>query len=99
MLLRKLKRILKLTVLVLAGLAAAVYVVDYAVFRIRVARNWNPFGSVTVLPYTAVQLKSGKTSFIFEPPQPQTCIHALLPHAGYTPCWYLTRHREPRTDI
>jgi len=99
MLLRKLKRALKIAVLVLAGLAVAVYGADYAVFRIRVAANWNPYGSVTVDPYYAVAQKSGKTQFIFQDPQPQTCIHSLLPHAGYSTCWYLSRHSEPRTDI
>ncbi|HLW83925.1 MAG TPA: hypothetical protein VKR60_01845 [Candidatus Sulfotelmatobacter sp.] len=99
MLLRKLKRALKIAVLGLAGLAAVVYGLDDAVFRIRVAANWNPYGSVTVQPYYAVAQKSGKTQFIFQEPQPQTCIHALLPHASYSTCWYLSRHPEPRTDI
>jgi len=22
----------------------------------------------------------------------QTCVDALMPHFGYTPCWYLRRH-------
>jgi hypothetical protein len=95
----KLKRLLGIAVLALASLAAAVYVVDYTVFRIRVAAHWNPYGSVTVEPYYAVAQKSGKTEFIFQDPQPQTCIHALLAHSGYSPCWYLSRHPEPRTDI
>ncbi|MGA9980940.1 MAG: hypothetical protein WBQ08_20125 [Candidatus Sulfotelmatobacter sp.] len=99
MLLRQAKRGLRIAVLVLAGLAAAVYCGDYVVFRIRVAANWNPYGSVTVEPYYAVAQKSGKTQFIFQPPQPETCIHTLLPHAGYSTCWYLSRHPEPRTDI
>ena len=99
MLPRALKRTFKIAVLALVGLAAAVYGVDYAIFRIRVAGNWNAYGSVIVQPYDAVAQKSGKTEFIFQPPQPQTCIHALLPHAGYSTCWYLTRHPEPRTDI
>ena len=95
----KLKRILGIAVLGLAALAASIYIVDYAVFRIRVAANWKPYGSVTVDPYYAVAQKSGKTEFIFQDPQPQTCIHALLPHSGYSTCWYLSRHPEPRTDI
>ena len=85
--------------LVLAVLAAAVYCGDFLVFRARVAANWNPYGSVTVEPYYAIAQKSGKTEFIFQPPQPQTCIHALLPHSGYSTCWYLSRHSEQRTDI
>ena len=99
MLLRQAKRGLRICVLVLAGLAAAVYCGDFLVFRVRVAANWNPYGSVTVEPYYAIAQKSGKTEFIFQPPQPQTCIHALLPHSGYSTCWYLSRHSEQRTDI
>jgi len=95
----KLKRVLGIAVLGMAVVAAVVYVLDYGVFRIRVAANWNPYGSVTVDPYYAVAQKSGKTQFIFQEPQPQTCIHALLPHSGFSPCWYLSRHPEPRTDI
>lgn len=95
----EIKRSLKIVLLVLAGLTIAVYGGDYAVFRIRVAANWNAYGSVTVDPYYAVAQKSGKTQFIFQPSQPQTCIHALLPHSGYSTCWYLSRHPEPRTDI
>jgi hypothetical protein len=97
--LTKLKRVLGIAVLGMAVVAAVVYVLDYGVFRIRVAANWNPYGSVTVEPYYAVAQKSGKTQFIFQDPQPQTCVHALLPHSGYSPCWYLSRHPEPRTDI
>jgi hypothetical protein len=93
------QRFLRIGLLALAGLAAAVYCGDFAVFRARVAANWNPYGSVTVEPYDAIEQKSGKTQFIFQPPQPQTCIHALLPHSGYSTCWYLSRHPELRTDI
>ncbi|HEY6339047.1 MAG TPA: hypothetical protein VIW68_11200 [Candidatus Sulfotelmatobacter sp.] len=97
--LREAKRFLRIGLLVLLGLAAAVYGGDYAVFRIRVAANWNAYGTVTVDPYYAVAQKSGKTQFIFQPEQPQACIHALFPHSGYSTCWCLSRHPEPRTDI
>jgi len=43
--------------------------------------------------------KNGKTQFIFDPPAPETCVHALFPHAGMQPCWYLSRHPEQRTNI
>ena len=97
--LRQVKRGLRIAVLAVAGLAAAFYCGDYGVFRVRVAANWNPYGSVTVEPYYAVAQKSGKTQFIFQAPQPQTCIHALMPHSGYSACWYLSKHTEQRTDI
>jgi len=83
----------------LAASAAFVYALDFLAFRLRLAANWNPYGSVTVTHYYAVQQKSGKTQFIFDPPQDQSCAHALFPHSGFLPCWYLSRHPEQRTDI
>lgn len=83
----------------LLGLTLLAYVVDYAVFRYRVSTNRQPFRQITVNSYDAVQQKNGKTQFIFNPPEAQTCVNALFPRNGYTPCWYLQRHTEPRTDI
>jgi hypothetical protein len=85
-----------LSVAVLAGLA---YAADYAVFRYRAARGRQPFGQVTVTHYDAVQQKNGKTEFLFDPPERQTCVNSLFPHAGYAPCWYLQSHTEQRTNI
>jgi len=83
---------------VLAATSLA-YVLDFLVFRYRVAANHQAFGQMTVSSYDAVQQKSGKTEFIFNPPEAQTCVHALFPRAGFVPCWYLQRHTEPRTNI
>jgi hypothetical protein len=83
----------------LLGLALFAYVVDYAVFRYRLSTNRQPFGQITVTTYDAVAQKNGKTEFIFNPPEPQTCVNALFPRSGYQPCWYLQRHTEQRTNI
>ena len=85
-----------LSAAVLVGLA---YGVDYAVFRYRVASDRQAFGQVTVTHYDAVQQKNGKTEFLFDPPQAQTCVNSLFPHVGYAPCWYLQSHTEQRTNI
>jgi hypothetical protein len=82
---------------VVAGLLA--FGVDFAIFRVRLAGNRNPYGSVVVSHYYAVLQKNGKTEFIFDPPQPETCVHALFPHSGMQPCWYLRRHPDVRTNI
>jgi hypothetical protein len=86
-------------ILVTAAAAVLAYGLDYAVFRVRAATGRNAHGSVVVSHYYAVLQKSGKTTFIFDPPQPQTCVNALFPHEGWLPCWYLSRHPEQRTDI
>ena len=99
----RIKHFLKQLILIgfslLLGVALISYATDYVVFRYRVAANRQPFGQFTINSYDAVQQKNGKTQFIFNPPATQTCVHALFPHAGFVPCWYLQRHTEPRTNI
>jgi hypothetical protein len=99
----KIKRFLKRLIVVglsfALGVTAFAYAVDYVVFRYRVTANRQPFGQITVTRYDAVPQKNGKTQFIFNPPEAQTCVHALFPRAGFTPCWYLQRHTEQRTDF
>jgi len=94
-----LRRIVVVTVLGAVGSAVLAFGVDYTVFRVRVATKRSPYGSVTVRHYYAVLQKNGKTTFMFDPPQPWTCVNALFPHGGSLPCWYLRRHPEQRTDI
>jgi hypothetical protein len=91
-------RLAGITLLALTGVVLLAYAVDYGVFRYRVGTN-RGFGQVTVTNYDAVQQKNGKTEFIFNDPQPQTCVNSLFPRAGYLPCWYLQRHSEQRTNI
>jgi len=95
----RLRRIFLGIVVFVVGTAALAYAIDFTVFRIRIATNHNPYGSVTVSHYYAVAQKSGKTQFIFEPPQDESCVNALFPHLQQMPCWYLGRHPEQRTDI
>jgi hypothetical protein len=95
----RLRRIFLGTILGLIAIAAVAFLLDYAIFRLRVATNRSAYGSVRVTQYYAIKQKSGKTEFIFEPPQSQTCVNALFPHSGLLPCWYLNRNPEQRTDI
>lgn len=95
----RLRRLFLGVVLFLLGTALLLFCADFALFRLRVAANRNAYGSVVVTHYYAVLQKNGKTQFIFDPPAPETCVHALFPQSGMKPCWYLTRHPEQRTDI
>ena len=92
-------RIFVRTLLGLLAATVLVWVCDYGVFRLRVAMNWNAYGTVTVDRYTAVAQKSGKTQFIFDPPVSQNCANSLFSHLRLRPCWYLRKHPEQRTDI
>jgi len=95
----RLRRIFLTTVLFLVATTLLAFGVDFAAFRLRLATNRNPYGSVVVTRYYAVAQKNGKTQFIFDPPAPEACVRALFPHSGVLPCWYLSRHPERRTDI
>jgi hypothetical protein len=94
-----LQRIALRSLLVAIVFLALAYAADYAVFRYRVSANHQPFGTVSVEHYDAVLHKDGKSELIFDPPAPQTCVHSLFPHGGYSPCWYLSRHAVQKTDI
>jgi hypothetical protein len=95
----RLRRIFVGATVILLGSAALSFGLDYTLFRIRVATNRDGYGSVTVNHYYAVLQKNGKTNFIFDPPGPQTCVNSLFPHAGFLPCWYLSRHPDQVTNI
>ena len=87
---------------VLAGavlLLAAVYAGDYVSLRYRIPKGRQPFGSVQVRRYYAVTKKDGKPDFYFNPPENQTCVHALFPHFGFSPCWYLNRRKVQRINM
>jgi hypothetical protein len=94
-----LRRIALRSLLVAIVLLALAYASDYAIFRYRVSTNHQPFGTVSVQHYDAVLHKDGKSELIFDPATQQTCVHALFPHGGYSPCWYLSRHSVQETDI
>jgi hypothetical protein len=54
----------------------------------------NPFETVTALRILAIDEKGNKTEYSIDPLQPQQtaeCVHALFPHNGDPPCWYLKR--------
>jgi hypothetical protein len=89
------KRILFITILSLLIL----YIGDYISVRYRIPKDRDQFGMVKVQRYYAVGLKSGKTDFMFLPPQNQVCVHSLFPHFGDTPCWYLTRRNVKRIEM
>lgn len=93
------RRVLARTLVCIVLVLAALYVLDYAVLRYRISTNRNPYGTVTVRPYYAVPRKDRKTEFLFDNPHDQTCVNSLFPHVGDSPCWYLSRHTQPRVDM
>jgi hypothetical protein len=75
-------------------LALVVYTADYVVLRVRMrqATPTMPFEMMTRARLLAIQEKGGKTDYQLDEVQPTetlTCVHALFPHYGDQPCWYM----------
>ena len=72
----------------IVGLAALIYVGDFAIFTLR----GKPTGQIVVSRYLETPLKGNKTEYFFEGTGPMPCARALFPQAGASACWYLQRH-------
>ncbi len=84
---------MKRILVIVAVLLALVYISDYALLRIKMAGSapGTAYGIVKIQPLYAVPHKDGRAEYMFGDAQNQTCVHALFPHSGYSPCWYLNR--------
>ena len=71
------------------------YIGDYSLMKLR----GEPFATVQINKYYAVPQKSGKTEFEPGEPETQTCVNSIFPHLGYSPCWYIKRHRNQQINL
>jgi hypothetical protein len=69
-----------------------VYLVDWAILRIRVMRGTG-FGTVQVDEYLSTPLKGNKAEYDYLGTTTVTCSHSIFPH-GAAPCWWRNRHRS-----
>lgn len=89
----RLARILKWTVIAVVASIVAVYIGDYLSIRHRMAHSAAkpPFAVLKFRPIYAIPHKDGKDEFDFGDAETETCVHSLLPHFGYRPCWYASK--------
>jgi hypothetical protein len=83
--------VLELVAKVVLVVAIAVWVGDFAVYRVRVARG-TAFDSVQVQEYLSTALKGNKQEYDYMGAAQMTCARALFPHGGAPACWWLRRH-------
>lgn len=84
------KRMLWLAVRIIVAVLVAIYLIDWGVLRVRVARG-SAYGTVQVDVYLSTPLKGNKDEYDYMGPQAERCSHSIFPH-GVTPCWWLARH-------
>jgi hypothetical protein len=86
-----LKRIAGRVLLALLVFVVVMYVVDWAVWRIRVARGGG-MGTVQVSWFQVAALKGGKEEMYPDGAGPVTCSQSVFPQGGVKPCWYVMRN-------
>ena len=87
---------LRLLVRALLGallLAAIAYPVDWAVWRLRIARGGG-LEAVQGDLFTVAELKGGKEEYYPNGTAMMPCSRSLYPQGGNTPCWWMQRHHE-----
>ncbi len=87
------------TVLGLVALGCLSYLTDLLILKWRFSSKKDPVQTVIIHPYYAVPQKNHRTEYMADDPKPETCVNSLYPHAGASPCWYLTRHTDRRIDM
>jgi len=80
--------IVKKIALGLVLLVALAFAGDYVSIHLPIPSGRTKFGTLTVKPFYAVPLKDGKTEYMYEDPETETCSHSLFPQYGHTPCWW-----------
>lgn len=91
--------IAKKVALGLVLLVALAYAVDYVSIHVPIPPGRAQFGTLTVKPYYAVPMKDGKTEYMYEDPQTETCSHSLFPQYGHSPCWRETSKPDKQLKL
>ncbi len=85
------KRILGMTAAGLMVALAVLYVGDWAVWRLRVAKGGG-MGSVVVSSIVVLPLKDNKEEYDWGGTAEVSCSQSIFPQAGSGACWWLRRH-------
>ena len=86
------KRILWITLRALIVALIVVYLADWAILRIRLARG-TAYGTIQVDQYLSTPLKGNKAEYDYLGPAAVTCSRSIFPH-GAPPCWWVERHKD-----
>jgi hypothetical protein len=86
------KRILWVAIRVLIAALVVLYLADWAILRVRMARGGG-YGTVQVDQYLSTPLKGNKAEYDYLGPASVTCSRSIFPH-GAPPCWWVERHKN-----
>ncbi|GEM_PF-4265644 len=90
---------IKRALFALTGAAGLLWTTDWLLLRIKISRDANAFGEVTVRRNYAVRLRNRQIEQDRGKPMPEECVHSLFSHYNDSPCWYLERHRNDTESL
>lgn len=90
---KRLLQIIEKAALALLVSAIALWIGDWAVFRVQAARGYG-YDSVQVEEYLSTALKGNKEEYDYLGQAQVRCARALFPHGGAPPCWWQRRHQQ-----
>ena len=76
----------------LVVLLALVYLGDWAVWRVRVARGGG-MGKMTVSRVVVAPLKGNREEYYSDGKTDVDCSRSMFPQGGSDACWWVQRHR------
>jgi hypothetical protein len=79
---------------IVVGLVCILYAGDF----ISVELRHDPTSVVQINTIYAVPQKGSKTEYEPGDSVSETCVNSIFPHLGYTPCWYVNRHRNQQVN-
>jgi hypothetical protein len=85
---------MKRVVVIAVAALLVLYVVDTLAVWIPFPPGRRVYDEVQVRVFYAMSLKGNRTEYRDGGIQKQTCVNALFPHFGDSPCWYAARHTE-----
>ena len=80
----------------LVALTAAVYLVDWAIWRTRAATGKDGrggLGTVSVTRFVVAEEKGSKEEYFPDGTDTVDCSQSLFPQAGAGACWWVQKHR------
>ncbi len=91
--------LLKRIATIVVVLVCVLYVGEFISVKYRIPASREPLATVQINKYYAVLQKSGKTEFEPGELETETCVNSIFPHLGYSPCWYVKRHRNQQINL
>ena len=89
------KRWLQRLILISVACFIAIYMGDWAIFRLR----GTPTSKITVNRYLTVPLKGNKQEFDYLGSVEVTCAISLFPQGALSPCWQVRREASQNVKL